>query len=163
MTIKEAIGTIIPDEASVAIIKPNWEGGRTGLLWRGSVHDIPEQYLPITGWHIAAGEYIIGIVLPEYALPTDYIVKRCKDKLYTSLDSLRRDCHTILNWTIEAREAIDAVHTQEDYERLRDALRENMPTQTDTLEMDSALFNVEFVREDVMKEILSNNYSNNHN
>ena len=36
-------------------------------------------------------------------------------------------------------------------------------TQTDTLEMDSALFNVESVREDVMKEILSNNYSNNHN
>ena len=34
MTIKEAIGTIIPDEACVAIMKPNWEGGRTGLLWR---------------------------------------------------------------------------------------------------------------------------------
>lgn len=160
MTIKEAIGTIISDEDSVAIVdNPNWEGLGTGLLWCGSVHDIPEQYLSITGWYIAAGEYIIGIVLPERALPTDYIIERCKDKLYTSLDSLRKDCHTILDWTTKAREAIDAVRTQKDYEYLRDALRKNMPTQTDTLEMDSALFNVEFVREDVMKEISSNNHN----
>ena len=160
MTIKEAVETIIPYEDSIAIVdNPDWEGRGTGLLWCGKVCDIPEQYLPITGWYIAAGEYITGIVLPEYALPTDYIIERCKDKLYTSLDSLRKDCHTILDWTTKAREAIDAVRTQKDYEYLRDALRKNMPTQTDTLEMDSALFNVEFVREDVMKEISSNNHN----
>ena len=162
MTIKEAIGTIIPDDGDhVAIVdNPNWEGRGTGLIWCGNVHDIPEQYLSITGWYIAAGEYIVGIVLPEHAIPADYIIERCKDKLYTSLDSLEKDCNTILNWTVKAREAIDAVRTQEDYKCLRYAFRKNMPTQTDTLEMDSALFNVEFVRENVMKEMSNDRKEN---